>query len=256
MDINFKEYFIKLWAKYFPGSELPIIFYYTNEEVSEKFNQSSPLHRCVIFNLGQVREGNSLCLDNNTVGCFGGKRYLGFSQNLMPDFEFFLSCGIEGKMEGERFKKSPELVKEQLKYQEPFKAPGKYIVFKRWDALRSKEEPLAVIFFASPDVLSGLFALANFDEIDPNAVIAPMCAGCASIVYYPYKEAQSDQPKAVLGMFDIAARLAIAPDILTFAVPWAKFVRMVENIEESFLIMKPWNGIKKRISNKGATTKA
>jgi len=30
----------------------------------------------------------------------------------MPHFEYFLSCGIPGKLEGERYKKSPELVKE------------------------------------------------------------------------------------------------------------------------------------------------
>lgn len=32
--------------------------------------------------------------------------------HIRPDFEYFLSCGIPGKMEGEPDKKSPELVKE------------------------------------------------------------------------------------------------------------------------------------------------
>ena len=35
---------------------------------------------------------------------------MGFTQELRPNFEFFLSCGIPGEMEGERYKKSQELV--------------------------------------------------------------------------------------------------------------------------------------------------
>ena len=31
--------------------------------------------------------------------------YLGFSEKVRPNFEFFLSCGIQGKFEGERYKK-------------------------------------------------------------------------------------------------------------------------------------------------------
>ncbi len=41
----------------------------------------------------------------------------------MPDFEYFLSCGIPGKLEGERYKKSPEMVKEYLKHTPATKAP-------------------------------------------------------------------------------------------------------------------------------------
>jgi hypothetical protein len=35
---------------------------------------------------------------------------------------------------------------------------------------------------------------------------------------------------------------------LTFAVPMAKFPRMVENMEESFLITPTWTVIRKRIA--------
>ena len=49
---------------------------------------------------------------------------------------------------------------------------------------------MVAIFFAPPNVLSGLFTLANFDEPLPNGVIAHFGAGCASIVDYPYKELQ------------------------------------------------------------------
>ena len=105
-----------------------------------------------------------------------------------------------------------------------------------------------MVFFATPDVLSGLFTLANYDEADLQAVIAPMGAGCASIVYHPYQELRSPRPRAVLGLFDVSARPCVGPDLLTFAVPWPKFARMVDNMDESFLITPAWDQVRGRIS--------
>ena len=103
-----------------------------------------------------------------------------------------------------------------------------------------------VIFFAPPDVLSGLFTLANFDESDPQAVIAPMGSGCNSIVQAPYRELLSDHPHAVLGMFDISARPWVPAGELTLAIPWPKFVRMVAEMDASFLITGSWDKVKSR----------
>jgi len=56
----------------------------------------------------------------------------------------------------ERYKKSPELVKEMMTKAPVFKASARFIVFKRWDALEEADDPEVVIFFARPDVVSGL----------------------------------------------------------------------------------------------------
>lgn len=247
MDTGFKQRFLELWQRYFPGAELPIAFYYTDGEGRAERARSPKGHRCVICDLAKVRGGQSLCLDVDAIGCGGGRRYLGFVQIISPDFKYFLSCGTPGEMEGERYKKSPELVDEYLRYQSPFQAPGKYVVFKRWDGLSEADDPAVVVFFGAADVLSGLFTLANFDEADPHSVIAPFGAGCASIVAYPYRELQSQRPRAILGMFDVSARPCVPRDVLTFAVPWPKFVHMVEDMEESFLITETWNKVRGRI---------
>jgi uncharacterized protein (DUF169 family) len=247
MKIEFKQRFIDLWYEYFPGADLPIAFYYTDEEGRGELVRPPKAQRCVICELAKVRNGQSLCFDVDSIGCGGGRRYLGFVQDLRPNFEYFLSCGIPGEMEGERYKKSPELVRENLKHQPSFEAPGKYIVFKRWDRMAEGDDPAVVVFFAPPDVLSGLFTLANFDEADPYGVMAPFGAGCASIVNYPYRELPSERPRAVLGMFDVSARPCVPGGVLTFAVPWPKFVRMVEDVEESFLITGSWNKVRARI---------
>lgn len=245
--MKIKEKFIELWRKYFNGAELPIVFYYTDD--AECTEETMPLSgpRCVIPHLSKARKGRTLCFDANSIGCFGGKRYLGFAEEIRPDFEYFLSCGIPGELEGERYKKSPELVGEIMEKVPKLKAPSKFIVFKRWDLLDEADNPDVVIFFAPPDVLSGLFTLANFDEAEPNGVFAPFSAGCGSIVQYPYLEKLSKRPRCVLGMFDVSARPYVAKNILTFSIPMNKFISMVENIEESFLIESPWHIVNKRI---------
>jgi hypothetical protein len=248
MDMTFKEKFLKLWKKYFNDAPLPITFYYADKLTNAEATKPGSVPRCIIGALLKVQQGQSLAFDVESVGCPGGKRYLGFAENLMPNFEYFLSCGIPGKMEGERYKKSPEMVKEYMQKHAPvMKAPGKYIVFKRWDVLEKADHPDVVIFYAEPDVLSGLFTLASFDEAEQNTVIAPFGSGCASIVQYPFMEVKSPQPRAVIGMFDVSARPFVPKDVLTFAAPMSKFTRMVDNMEESFLITPSWGKVQKRI---------
>ncbi len=248
MDAKRKEEFVRLWGKYFPGVELPITFYYVGELPPVDLVMPTTGHRCIFADLVKVRTGQSLCFDAQAIGCFGGKRYTGFSDKLAPNFEYFLSCGIPGKLEGERYKESPEIVKELMGKAPKFKAPGKFIVFKRWDKLEESDQPEVVIFFARPDVLSGLFTLAGFDMADPNGVFTPFSAGCGSIIQYPYLERSADTPRAVIGMFDVSARPFIPEDMLSFAVPMSKFDRMIDNMNESFLITESWSKIQKRIA--------
>jgi len=95
-------------------------------------------------------------------------------------------------------KKSPELVREIVKNWPAFKAPKAFIVFKRWDKLTGEDNPEVVIFFAKPDVLAGLFTLANFDESHPEGVFTPMGSGCSSIITYPYLEKDLPHPRRKL----------------------------------------------------------
>jgi len=247
MDIAFSHHFIDLWSKYFMGADLPICYFYTNQVQEDDLKETVNLDRCLIGNLKRVQNGYPFVYDAHTPGCAGGKRYSGFTKKLRPKFEYFLSCGIPGELEGERYKKSPQLVEEYLKNHPPFEAPGKYLVFKRLDKLTAEEKPFAAIFFAAPDVLSGLFTLANFDRADPYGVICPMGSGCASIINYPYQEAQSENPRCILGMFDVSARPHVPEERLTFAIPMQRFEQMVANMGESFLITKSWDLVRKRL---------
>ena len=250
MDMEMKERFTKRWERYFDGADLPVAFFYRDEDGGAGRVKPPAGHRCVLADIVRVLRGRSIALDAETIGCEGGRRYFGFADVIRPHFEHFLSCGIPGVVEGERYKKSPELVRAYVESMPRFKAPGAFILFKRWDRLEEGDEPEAVIFFAKPDVLAGLFTLANYDEADPNAVYAPFGPGCGTIVTYPYREKDEDRPRAVLGMFDVSARPCVPPETLTFSVPMKRFTRMVDAMEESFLITGSWRKVLKRIRTK------
>jgi hypothetical protein len=247
MDTQFSTHFIIQWNKYFPKVELPIAYYYSDQVDFEVANASQVEDRCLIGNLKRVRQGFPFVYNVHTPGCSGGKRYSGFSHSLRPNFEYSLSCGIPGELEGERYKRDPDLVEQYLLQHPPFEAPGKYLVFKRWDMLASEDEPLAVVFFATGDVLSGLFTLANYDVAYPDGVITPMGAGCGSIIGYPLEQSMLENPRAVLGMFDVSARPQVGRDELTFTIPYQRFIQMVGYMDESFLITNSWEKVRARL---------
>jgi len=246
MNTKDRESFLSQWKRYFNSSELPLTFYYTDKDGPGLVMPGS-VNRCIIAALLKARKGEPMRFNAESIGCFGGKRYAGFDAQIMPNFEYFLSCGIPGKLEGERYKKSPEVVKASMEHLAPFDAPRKYIVFKRWDILEDEDDPEVVIFFAKPDVLAGLFTLANYDQTDSNSVISPFGSGCASIIYHPYFQSKASQPKPVIGMFDISARPFVDRYEISFAVPLNRFMTMVSNMDESFLITGSWKKIQKRI---------
>jgi hypothetical protein len=246
MEEKRRDRFISLWRKYFGDAELPVAVFFSDER-APKSASVAKCGRCIINMLPLVREGKTLCLSAENRICGGARRYLGFAgEDRIPNFEYFLSYGIPGKLEGERYKKSPELVRESMRFSSSFRAPKPFIVFKRWDKLSESDEPEVVVFLAGLDTIAGLFTLANFDEADPNAVISPFGSGCSSIVYHPYSELLSSRPRCVLGMFDISARPYIGKNTLSFAVPFPKLQRMVDNMSESFLTTDSWKVLRRR----------
>jgi uncharacterized protein (DUF169 family) len=241
-----RDQFISLWRKYFGDAELPMAVFFSDERAPKVASVILP-GVCIVDMLPLVRKGKTLCFSAESRICRGAQRYFGFAnQANIPDFEYFLSYGIPGKLKGERYKKSPELVSDSLKLSPSFKAPKPFIVFKRWDKLSASDEPEVIVFLANLDTIAGLFTLANYDEAEPNAVICPFGSGCSSIVYHPYMELLSPRPRCVLGMFDISARPYVGKNALSFAIPLPKFQRMADNMSESFLATDSWKVLRRR----------
>ena len=227
--------------------ESPLGIYYAKEK-PEGVTAKEGVHMCMIGLLQNARKkGETVFFDKDHFGCPGGAYYMGFFESPRPKIEYFLSCGIPGEMEGERYIKTPELAKRFVVSRIPRRAPGPYCIFKPIDQFQDGENPEVVVFFAPPDILSGLYTLTNYSLETLEGVMAPFGSGCSSILTYPLKEAVKDPPHAILGMFDVSARPMVERDTLTLAMPYSVFLKLLENVSGSFLGTESWKKVQKRI---------
>lgn len=227
--------------------ESPLGIYYTNDK-PEGITMKEGIQVCMIGLLQNARKkGQIVYFDKSHFGCPGGAYYMGFFESPIPNIEYFLSCGIPGEMEGERYIKTPERAREYFAKMIPRRAPATYCVFKPIDQFQAGVEPEVVVFFVTPDILSGLFTLTNYALEQIDAVYAPFGSGCGTILTYPLKEAVREQPRAVLGMLDVSARPMVDKDILTLAMPYSIFLKLLENVSGSFLGTESWKKVLRRI---------
>lgn len=68
-------------------------------------------------------------------------------------------------------------------------------------------------------------------------------AGCVQAVLY----SMCDTGACILGLTDPSARLPISKDLLSFSIPYARFLEMEDNVPESFLTGETWRQIQKRL---------
>jgi uncharacterized protein (DUF169 family) len=203
---------------------------------------------CVIGQLWIARKRRAPAyFDRERFGCLGGAFFLGF---LKPQLDFivhYVSTGIPGVIEGERYLPTPQITRAFYKHLDPRPAPRRFCVFKPLSQFDPDEEPELVIFFARPETISGLHQLATFVTSDLEAVQSPFGSGCANMVTWPIKLLEQGKLKAVLGGWDPSERRFIKADEITFTVPYEMFLRMVEQWPESFLTADAWSQVKKRI---------
>jgi len=228
--------------------ESPLGIYYTNDK-PEGVTPKEGISGCMIGLLQNARKkGKTVYFDKNHFGCPGGGYYMGFLEKARPDIEYFLSCGIPGELEGERYIKTPELARKYFGLMKPRPAPANYCVFKPVESFQQgNAQPEVVAFFAPPDILSGLFTLTNYTLETTEAVYSPFGSGCSTILTYPLKEDEKEAPRAVIGMFDVSARPMVEKEILTIAMPYSVFAKLLENVSGSFLQTESWKKVLHRI---------
>ncbi len=218
---------------------------------------------CVMSLVTSAARGKTAVCSRETVGCKGGTSGMGFG-SAYDDFpggiEYFLSngnpefCKTEAGLrmaesmpdmdKGERYIKTPELARKFIEALPICDIPAKYVVFKPLESVADDEIPKNVVFLVNPDQLSALIVLANYGRETSDNVIAPMGAGCQQIGILAYREAESDTPRAVIGLTDLSARKitnrVVGKDILSFTVPYTMFAEMEANAEGSFLDRDTW----------------
>jgi uncharacterized protein (DUF169 family) len=222
----------------------PLAFFYSDVEPSG-YRPEEGKWACIVAVMGRARRGETVYFDAEHVGCAGGGYFLGLCERL-PKVEYFVSTGIAGEMEGEHYKQSPEIMLKTMDLYPTPPAPAKYAIVKPLSALAASETPEVVICLATPDQLAGLVFLANFARAE-DAVVCAWSSGCGSIISRPLLEAQREQSRAVVGLFDPSSRLFLPENEMTFAAPRALWEEMLGNAEESFLKTETWAKVRKRI---------
>ena len=229
---------------------------------------------CVMSLFAQAAKGKTAAINRETAGCGGGEIGLGFGRSYHERYPGGIECfyrflssgnadseagrsaaenyrrynhasGVDDFLQGERYIKTPELVKKRIDKMPTFDLGDKYVIFKPLQNVEdNKETPEIVVFLANPEQLSALVVLANYACEDGENVIIPFGAGCHNIGILAYQEAKREKPRAVIGLTDLSARLqvvnSLGREFLTFAMPYKLYQEMESNANGSFLNRNTW----------------
>jgi uncharacterized protein (DUF169 family) len=251
----------------------PVALLWSDERPKHALQFGKGKRGCVMALFANAAKGKTAVFDRETYGCWGGGVGLGFGNQYlhvpggMECFYHFLSTGIaqwsDGKeagkkvkgfvpkslfgefLEGERYLKSPDLVKKFVERLPITEIPSKFVVLKPLQAVDADKENLATItFLVTPDQLAALVVLANYGRDHDENVTIPYAAACQAIGIFSYKERASKKQRAVVGLNDMTARKYLKKyfddDLMSFSVPSSMFQEMEDNVTGSFLGKKVW----------------
>ena len=217
-------------------AQLPLLFGYSDQPVA----QTEKIGGCFFKGLQAAREGTLVSLNADVIGCGGGKLYTGFSD--MPErVPGFVSLK-------ERYKKTPEMVVDYIQGLGMKRAEKPFLNFIRIDKAASFEGTEGVLFYATPDMLSGLCGWAFYDTNEPDAVVSLFGSGCSTVVSMTVVENERKGHRCFLGLFDPSVRPWIGKTELGFTIPFSRFVQMTDTMRDCFLFgTHAWEKIRRRI---------
>ena len=217
------------------NAPLPVAFGYSHTPASSVHK----IPRCMIGSIRKVCEEGALTLTADTVLCGGGSLYTAFApmQDRIPAFV----------SEAEHYKKTPEQVRHYIASLDIQLTEKPYLNFVRIDRLTSLDEVEGILFFATPDRLSGLCSWAFYDNDSADAVSTRFASGCCSIVTFAVQENRRKGRSCFIGLLDPSARPLIPADELTFVIPTCRFTEMWQTMEHSALFQKAYSVVRKRM---------
>jgi uncharacterized protein (DUF169 family) len=258
----------------------PVAIVWTDKKPEKAIEFKKGVWACVMWLFAKVaNEGRTAVFSRDTIACAGGAMGLGFGRPMdrhaarsEEGFCSFLSNGIEGaadreayeaiiaqsfdahhkKMltEGERFLKSPAIVRKFLANLPVYDAKDRFIVMKPVTEVEDGEDVKSVVFVANADQIAALSTLANYGtaNIRDGIIVAASAAACQAMGVCTYAEGEKDHPRAVVGLTDLSARRAVrttlGKDVLTFSVPFALYQEMEQNVPGSFLELDLWKELR------------
>lgn len=168
-----KEFASAYGEAFGPAAGLPLLFWYSDGPV----RAVPKVEGCFFKALAEAREGSAVSLNAANIGCGGGKFYTGFAP--MPPF---VPAFVSQK---EHYKQTPEMVLEFIGRLGVPEASGAWLNFARIDTPQAAEAfgtADGALFFATPDILSGLVSWAVYDNNADDAVCVPFGCGWRAVV--------------------------------------------------------------------------
>ena len=234
--MEIKEFIQNYREAFGSKASLPLLFGYSDTAVAD----TAKIGGCFFKGLQAAREGQPVALSVDVIGCGGGKLYTGFS-DMPQHVPGFVSLK-------EKYKKTPEMVVDYVNDLGITRATKPYLNFIRIDQAESFEGTEGILFFATPDMLSGLCGWAFYDSSEPDAVVSQFGSGCSTVVSMTVSENAKCGHRCFLGLFDPSVRPWVGKDELSFTIPYSRFTTMAETMKQCFLFdSHAWTKIKQRL---------
>lgn len=229
--------FIALFQEAFGKKvQLPLLFGYSDKPIAS----TEEIGGCFFKGLQTAREGTPVSLSAEVIGCGGGKLYTGFS-----DIPERVPCFVSLK---EKYKKTPEMVTDYVNSLDMRRATKPYLNFIRIDKANSFEGTEGILFYATPDMLSGLCGWVFFDTNAADAVVTRFGSGCCSVVSMTIVENARHGQRCFMGLLDPSVRPYVGTNELSFTIPMSRFKSMMETMKECFLFdSHAWKKVKARL---------
>ncbi len=207
-------------------------WYFSSEEIENSFVFKKSKWVCMFMFMKLVmNKGRRIRFSGDyDSACDGAASYFGFAE-IDENVGVFLT-------ETERVYKDIEISKAYIKETANRIHPpkGKYLYMEKVENIDNNETIEVVNMFpAGTANLLKLVTLSSYDRSTNDNAFTPSCSACQGVFTIPYNEKYKDNPKSVIGLFDIVAMKFLPEDMLAFSVPSNRFVEMANNIEGSFL---------------------
>ncbi len=232
-----KEFIDNYKLAFGENTELPIAFWFSDKPLMI----SQVIKGCLFKCFAKVKRGISISLSPESITCGGGKFYTGFSgmAERIPHFVSLI----------EKYKKTPESVLDFIEQLNVQWAEKNFLNLSRIDKIDSFDLVEGLVFFATPDILSGLTTWAWFDNHSEGAVTTMFGSGCSVMITATINENRNMGERTFLGGFDPSVRPYLKANELIFTIPASRFRQMLSTMRDSCLYgTNAWQKVSKRIN--------
>jgi len=261
------------------GKFRPIALLRSEERPQEALQPKAGQRGCIMPYVARViAEGKTAVFDRETYCCNGAVAGLGFGikyYDALPggaqSYAAFFSHGLESAVDVEQYRaicdKMP--AHERPKFEKGgrffysrerayrwitrdlpvYNFPERYRIFKPLSAVAGADKVQSVIFTVNPLELTALVTLDGSLREGINYSLTPQSAACQMLGAQVFRQAESEAPRAVLGLLDLAARIYtrkwIPDEYLTYAVPWKLFLELEEEAKTGVFQSPIWQDLLK-----------